>query len=340
MNSLLKRQVGKHLKNGLNHMDQFFDAIDNSYKNYEDQIAILQRAMKISSDELYEANQKLREETDRLIDVNQHLEFILNSMSLEVQEITENESFNAADYIKQQTIEIVKINRQREELLKNLEKQNHSLNEYAHIVSHDLKSPLRSIHTLITFIREDNDRDFNEKTIKYFTLIQEKVEKMDHLIDGILTYSKIDSVQAFKETIDLNDLVTNITRIIFIPSHIKIVIENELPIIQSDRFRMQQLFQNLISNAVNYNDKPDGIIQVTSEDFENQYVISIKDNGVGIEDENKNKVFQIFQSFNSAAKSTGIGLSIVRKIIENQKEKIWFESSKNSGTTFFFTIQK
>ncbi len=340
MRSLLKRQIAKHLKNGLNHMDQFFESIDNSYKNYEDQIAILQRAMKISSDELYEANQKLRYEADRLKEVNKNLEFILNSMSLDSQKIVKADNFNSTDYIRQQTIEIVKINRKREELLKNLEKQNQSLNEYAHIVSHDLKSPLRSIHTLITFIREDNDAEFNEKTIKYFTLIQEKVEKMDYLIDGILIYSKIDSIQVFKETIDLNDLINNIAGIIFIPSHIKIVVEKVLPMIQADKFRTQQLFQNLISNAVNYNDKPDGLIQIDYKEMDNHYIISIKDNGVGIEEENKKKIFQIFQSFNSTAKSTGIGLSIVRKIIENSNEEIWLESEENIGTTFFFTIHK
>ena len=105
-------------------LEQFLESIDNSYKNYEDQIAILQRAMKISSDELYEANQKLRDEADRLKEVNKNLEFILNSMSLESHKIVKENDFNTADYIKQQTIEIVKINLQREELLKNLEKQN------------------------------------------------------------------------------------------------------------------------------------------------------------------------------------------------------------------------
>lgn len=148
MNSLLRRQISKYLNNGLNHMDQFFEAIDNSYKNYEDQISILQSAMKISSDELYEANQKLRNEADSLKEINTNLEFILNSMNLDSEAIDELDDLNTSDYIRKQTIEIVKSNRQREELLRNLEKQNQALNEYAHIVSHDLKSPLRSIHFL------------------------------------------------------------------------------------------------------------------------------------------------------------------------------------------------
>jgi signal transduction histidine kinase len=340
MNSLLRRQISKYLNNGLNHMDQFFEAIDNSYKNYEDQISILQSAMKISSDELYEANQKLRNEADSLKEINKNLEFILNSMNLDSEEIDELDDLNTSDYIRKQTIEIVKSNRQREELLRNLEKQNQALNEYAHIVSHDLKSPLRSIHSLITFIKEDNDREFNEKTARYFTLIQEKVEKMDHLIQGILTYSKIDNVKLAKERIILMDLINSIIATIFIPSHIVVIIKDELPILTADRFRMQQLFQNLISNAVNYNDKPNGIVEIGVQEEENQYVFSIKDNGSGIEEENKIKIFQMFQSFNKEDKSTGIGLSIVRRIIENEGGKIWFDSEEGIGTTFYFTIQK
>lgn len=340
MNSLLKRQIGKYLKDGLNHMDQFFDAIDDSYKNYENQIIVLQRAMKISSEELYEANQKLRDEADSLKEINNNLEFILNSMSLDTNHENDLKEINTSDYIKKQTIELVKMNKQREELLKNLEKQNQALNEYAHMVSHDLKSPLRSIHSLVTFIKEDNDKEFSDKTLKYFTMIQEKVEKMDHLILGILTYSKIDSITVFKEKIDFTELISGIIATIFIPSHVEIVLKTPFPILNSDRFRMQQLFQNIISNAINHNDKPNGIVEIAAEEVDDYYLFSIRDNGIGIEEANKKNIFQMFQSFNSTEKSTGIGLSIVRRIIESENEKIWFESKENVGTTFFFTLKK
>ena len=340
MNSLLKRQIGKHLKNGLNHMDQFLESIEDSYSNYEDQIAILQHSMKISSDELYQANQKLRDEADSLKEINKNLEFILNSMSLDNDTPETLNDFNSSDYIKQQTIEIIKINKQREELLNSLEKQNQSLNEYAHIVSHDLKSPLRSIHSLITWIKEDNENRFDEKTANYFSLIQKKVEKMNHLIQGILTYTKIDKVNIIKEDVDLNDLVNNIINMIFIPSHIEIVIKNKLPVTRNDAFRMQQLFQNLISNAINFNDKPSGMVEIACVEQEDQYVFSIKDNGVGISKKNQEKIFQIFESITVDDKSTGIGLSIVKRILDNSNEKIWLESQEDIGTTFYFTLHK
>lgn len=340
MNSLLKRQIGKHLKNGLNHIDQFLESIDESYSNYEDQIAILQHSMKISSDELYEANQKLRDEADSLKEINKNLEFILNSMNLDSNSNQSIIDLNTSDYIKRQTIEIIKINKQREELLYSLEKQNQSLNEYAHVVSHDLKSPLRSIHSLITWIKEENEANFNPTTEEYFTLIQRKVEKMNHLIQGILTYSKIDKVHIVNEEVDLNDLVQNILNMVFVPEHIEIKIANKLPTIKADGFRMQQLFQNLINNAINFNDKPNGLVEIACVEKEGHFVFSIKDNGVGISKKNHEKIFFIFESIAQDDKSSGIGLSIVKRILDNSNEKIWLDSQENKGTTFFFTLRK
>jgi light-regulated signal transduction histidine kinase (bacteriophytochrome) len=248
--------------------------------------------------------------------------------------------FNTSDYIKQQTIEIIKINKQREELVYSLEKQNQSLNEYAHVVSHDLKSPLRSIHSLITWIKEENEKNFDPQTEEYFTLIQKKVEKMNHLIHGILTYSKIDKVNIVKEEVDLNDLVNNILNMVFVPPHIEIKIKSKLPTIKADGFRMQQLFQNLINNAINFNDKPKGLVEISCQEEDGHYVFSVKDNGVGISKKNHEKIFLIFESINVDDKSSGIGLSIVKRILDNSNEKIWLESQENKGTTFFFTLHK
>ena len=229
---------------------------------------------------------------------------------------------------------------QREKLLEDLERKNEQLTDYAQMVSHDLKSPLRSIHSLITFIKEDNDTELNAKTAEYFILIQEKVEKMDQLIQGILTYSKIETTEVIKEKIDLNDLIGQIKNILYIPAHINITINKQLPIIKSDKFRMQQLFQNLISNAINYNDKTNGFVSLSFEEFNDHYVFSVQDNGIGISKKNHEKLFQSFQLFHANKTSTGIGLSIVKKIVDNLNEKIWFESKINIGTTFFFTLHK
>jgi signal transduction histidine kinase len=199
---------------------------------------------------------------------------------------------------------------------------------------------LRSIHSLITWIKEENETNFDPKTEEYFSLIQKKVEKMNHLIQGILTYSKIDKLHIVREEVDLNDLVLNILNMVFIPAHIDVKISNKLPTIKADGFRMQQLFQNLINNAINFNDKKEGLVEISCFDEEEHYVFSIKDNGVGISKNNHEKIFLIFESIAHDDKSSGIGLSIVKRILDNSNEKIWLDSQENVGTTFFFTLHK
>jgi PAS domain S-box-containing protein len=233
-----------------------------------------------------------------------------------------------------------KLELQKEQLLERLETQNERLNEYAHMVSHDLKSPLRSIHSLITWVKEDNKNLFNEETERYFELIEDKVEKMDNLIQGILTYSKVDSSKEGTEKIDLNEIVQNCITIIHIPENVSVIIKKKLPILITDRFRMQQLFQNLISNAVNYIDKKEGFVEVSFIENSNDYIFSIKDNGQGIDIKYQSKIFDLFQSFSGDEKATGIGLSIVKRIITNYNGDIWIESTLGIGTTFFIKLPK
>ncbi|WP_396179109.1 PAS domain S-box protein [Flavobacterium sp.] len=229
---------------------------------------------------------------------------------------------------------------QKEQLLLRLEKQNEQLNEYAQIVSHDLKSPLRSIHSLISWIKEDNLDEFSEQSIEYLKLIEDKVEKMDHLIHGILTYSKMDTLDLSTEEIDVNDVIMNIINIIHIPDNIQVKINNPLPTIIADKYRIQQLFQNLIGNAVIYIEKPNGLVEVDFTEEKEHFIFSIKDNGPGIALENQEKIFRVFQSFTKNEKSTGIGLSIVKRIIDNYKGKIWIESQLTIGTTFYVKLPK
>jgi len=340
MNPLLKRQIDKKLKGGLNDLDLFLEAINESYVNFEDQIALLQRAMKISSDELFEANQKLRDEAESLKEVNKNLEFILNSMNLDESNASKLDSFNSSDYIKEQSIEIVKINKQREELLLSLEKQNKELNEYAHMVSHDLKAPLRSIDTLINWFIEDNQVMMNDANTKSLNLILSNVEKMDLLIKGILDYSAIEKQNDDDRIIDLNILVDEIVRTNSVQSHVDIKIKNELPKIFGNDFRFKQLFQNLIQNGIKYNNKENIEIEIGSTEDDNEFSFYIKDNGIGIQEKYQSKIFDIFSKLENNDSSSGIGLSIVKKIIDFYNGKIWLESQENKGTIFYFTIAR
>lgn len=340
MNSLLKRQIDKKLKGGMNDLDVFLEAVNASYENYETQIDMLQRAMKISSDELFEANKKLRAEAESLKDVNKNLEFVLNSMNLDAKLTQNTDKFDSTEYIKQQSIEIVKINRQREELLVNLEKQNQALNEYAHMVSHDLKAPLRSIDTLINWFIDDNKEMMHQANLKSLNLILSNVEKMDLLIKGILNYSSVQNQSAENRIIDLEHLAKEIFNTIEIPNHFQINVATTLPRLLGNDFRFKQLFQNLIENAIKYNDKPQGIIEIGHTEDDSKYTFYVKDNGIGIPLVYQSKIFKIFSKLHNDPKSSGIGLSIVKKIIEFYQGEIWLESQENIGTTFYFTLPK
>ena len=340
MNSLLKRQIDKKLKGGLNDLDIFLAAIDDSYNNFENQIGLLHRAMKISSDELFEANQKLRDEAGSLKEVNKNLQFILNSMSLDVAITSNVDSFNSSEYIKQQSVEIIKINKQREELLLNLEKQNQVLNEYAHMVSHDLKAPLRSIDTLINWFIEDNQAMMNETNLKSLNLILSNVEKMDLLIKGILNYTAIDNKENQDRIIDLNILIEETLRTIHISEQVKITIKNHLPKVFGNDFRYKQLFQNLIQNAIKYNDKENITVEIGNSESDTEISFYVKDNGIGIPEQYQTRIFDIFSKLENNDPSSGIGLSIVKKIIDFYNGTIWLESQENIGTTFHFTIPK
>ncbi|MFD0778518.1 ATP-binding protein [Flavobacterium myungsuense] len=230
--------------------------------------------------------------------------------------------------------------KEKEKLLYKLAKQNEYLNEYAHVVSHDLKSPLRSIHSLLSWIQEDNDKEFNVQTQEYLKQIGEKVEKMDSLIHGILMYSKVESQKRNFENVDLNEIVQNAIDTIHIPENITVSIKNTLPKMEIDSFIMYQLFQNLISNAVNYNDKQDGIVEIDSTESQKHYTFSVKDNGIGIDIKYQTKIFEIFESYSKNTQSTGIGLAIVKKIVDKCEGEIWLESEVGVGTTFYVELPK
>ncbi|WP_416448221.1 PAS domain S-box protein [Leeuwenhoekiella sp. A2] len=239
------------------------------------------------------------------------------------------------DITEQKNLEL-----QKEALLQSLELQNEQLNDYAHIVSHDLKSPLRSISALLSWTKEDFKDQLGIEGLKNLNLVEDKVEKMDSLIENILEYSSIDKSNLNDTELDLNLLITNIQDMIYVPDHIEISIENRLPIITADATRIQQLFQNLITNAVKHIDKPKGEIKIDHTQDENHYTFSIQDNGVGIPAEYHEKIFKMFNSLSTTEKSTGIGLSIVKKVIELYEGEIWLESEVNVGTTFFFTLKR
>lgn len=237
--------------------------------------------------------------------------------------------------------EQLEFEKQRNQLVKSLEKTNQELKDYAHIVSHDLKSPLRNINALVNWIKEDHVDTLDKSGVHHFTMIEKTLEKMEALINDILSYSSVSDKENLQtKEINLSKLIDEIKNIVLIPENITVSIKKELPIIKGDITRIQQLFQNLIGNAVIYTDKEVGKIEIDHEDKNTHYLFKIKDNGIGIKKEHHDKIFKMFQSVGENENSSGIGLAIVKKVIDLYEGDIWLESELGIGTTFYFTLKK
>ncbi|MBN1272545.1 MAG: GHKL domain-containing protein [Candidatus Aminicenantes bacterium] len=219
---------------------------------------------------------------------------------------------------------------------------NKELQDFAYIVSHDLKAPLRGVDQLAGWFYEDYSGSIDEKGRKNLELMVQRVDRMHKLIDGILQYSRAGRLREKMIKLDLNVVVEEVVENITPPSHIAIKIQEGLPVILGDRARIEQVFQNLIDNAVKYMDKPEGRIRVGCEDAGEYWKFTVSDNGPGIDEAYREKIFKIFQTLETSERkdSTGIGLSIVKKVIEQYGGKIWVDSDPGNGCTFTFTMPK
>jgi len=228
------------------------------------------------------------------------------------------------------------------QLFEQLEKANRELKDFAYIVSHDLKAPLRGITTLADWISTDYADKLDERGREQINLLTCRVGRMHDLIDGILQYSRVGRIKEEKVTANLNEIVSEVIDTIAPPENITITVENELPTIECGRTRITQVFQNLISNAVKYMDKPQGWVKIGCVKEDGFWKFSIADNGCGIEEKYFEKIFQIFQTLSrrDEFESTGVGLSLVKKIVEMYDGKVWVESKPREGSKFFFTLPK
>ena len=246
----------------------------------------------------------------------------------------------AAQGIVRDITELKNLEQQKGKIRKELEKSNNELYEYAHIVSHDLKSPLRSIDALISWIKMDNEGTLDDPTLQNLKLIEETLETMESLISNILEYSSAGSETTESKNVDLNETIIDLHKLLFVPEHISINVLKKLPVVKGDPTKFQQLFQNLLSNAIKFSNKDKGIVEIDVLEKPSFYQFSVRDNGIGIEKKFHDRIFKIFQSLNKSKESTGIGLSIVKKIVDLYEGTIWLESELGKGTIFFFTIKK
>jgi signal transduction histidine kinase len=240
--------------------------------------------------------------------------------------------------ITEQKDELSRTNLQLSMYTEDLERKNSELDKFASIVSHDLKAPLRAIGNLTGWIEEDAAGTMTPEVMANFELIKQRVARMESLINAILDYSRADRSDAREEQVDVSQLISDTMDFIGQPGHVRLNLPERLPVIRADRTRCNQVFLNLMVNAIRYCDKPTVEITVTGRREGDGWVFSVKDNGPGIDSRYHEKIFAIFQTLHRRDdyESTGVGLAIVKKIVEDEGGSIWVESESGKGADFRF----
>ena len=227
-----------------------------------------------------------------------------------------------------------------------LSRANAELEDFADSVSHDLKEPLRAIEAFSAFLAEDYSDKLDEEGRRYISVVRENAVRMRDLIEDLLRLSRMGRVQHERTTVSAGALVEDVCRDLAFAleeKNVDLRVQPGLPAISCDEVHMKQVFKNLISNAIKFNDKPQPVVEVTCRDDNGAYTFSIRDNGIGIDQQYHDKIFKIFQRLNRREdyKDTGVGLTICKKVVEAHGGTIWVEGSRpGEGTTFSFAIPK
>ncbi len=239
----------------------------------------------------------------------------------------------------QNKIEVIKKVLKRP-LPSNNAEQDNEIKDFAYIVAHDLKAPLNSINTLIYWLTNDCEDSLTSNNIKILNQITRNVNKMYGLIHGVLEYSSIDNRYEEITSVDVGTVIDDIQEMIIVPDSVSINITEDLPVINANKYRIQQVFQNLIVNAIKHSNKEDCQINISWSDEHDFWKFKVTDNGKGIPYSQCQKIFKAFHSGSKDNRSSGLGLSIVKKIIHHYSGKIWVDSKLGIGTSFIFTIKK
>ena len=220
-----------------------------------------------------------------------------------------------------------------------LTQSNRQLQDFVHVAAHDLKTPVRGIGTLADWIVGDYGDKLDDGGRENIRLLKARVIRIDNLIDGMLQFSKIVRNRQNEQETDLNSLVSDVIERIKPGNSIEIAVDS-LPRVTCEREHMVQVFENLLSNAVAFMDKPKGLIKVGCVEQGDFWRFYVRDNGPGIEKKHWERIFKIFQTLptKDEPNTAGIGLTITRKIVEIYGGKIWVESQPGEGSTFFFTF--
>ncbi|MFD2245625.1 ATP-binding protein [Pontibacter ruber] len=254
------------------------------------------------------------------------------------QKLQENRLLN--EKLQQSNNDIRELLKERDLKNAQLERTNKDLDDFAHTVSHDLRAPLQNINALAVVLEACLESENIEEAKEIFPMLREQALKMDQLVLGILSYSLAGRHNIPKTKTDVQELLYEIIGLLQIPKGMRIEIQHDLPVLETERIYLQQVFSNLIGNAIKYHDNPaEGLIQIQYTQHADWLQFVVQDNGPGISRDNQQRIFEMFEALGQdivRSDSTGIGLSLVRKIVRNKGGDCWVQS-EGRGSRFVFT---
>ena len=223
-----------------------------------------------------------------------------------------------------------------------IEERNQELRQFVSIVSHDLKAPLRGISNLSEMVVEDLQELVPTENLHQLNLLQKRVLRMNALIDGLLQYSRIGKQEISIEPVNMEDLLQETIDSLDPPAGFKITNQTLLPTFNTKKILLSQVLSNLLSNAIKHHHLETGQIDLSVKDFPQHYEFAIADDGPGIAEEHRDRIFEIFQTLenNTSTTNTGIGLALIKKIVQSEGGKFWLDSQTKKGAKFCFTWKK
>ncbi|UOQ69664.1 sensor histidine kinase [Hymenobacter volaticus] len=238
-----------------------------------------------------------------------------------------------------------------------LERSNDELDSFAYVASHDLKEPLRGIHNYSLFLLEDYAEQLDAEGVDKLQTLVRLSQRMENLIESLLQLSRVGRQDLVVEVLDMNELLIEVVELLaprFEQTGTTVTVSHPLPVIRGDKVRLREVFNNLLTNAMRYNDRPDKIVEVgvvPAEEAEQKgfanpddfHVFYVRDNGIGIDPKHHSNIFKLFKRLHGQEKyggGTGAGLAIVKKMVEKHGGTLWVESIKGEGATFYFSLSK
>lgn len=290
-NKLLLRQIQRKygsIDSIPDDMKELFITICNTYNAHEREREMIERSFDISSKEMIETNNKLAQQTDKLI------------------------------------------------------RSNRELNEFAYAVSHDLKEPLRTIASYIQLIQIRLKENLDYETSEFMNFSVAGVKHMQQMLEAMLRYAQVGGEQKDFSRQKISTVIKEVKQILrkqIADSNAQIILVNELPELLGNSTQLELLFQNLFSNAIKFKGHEPLQITIDCTQQEGSYLFKVQDNGTGISEKNKQQFFMMFKRGDHRnTDSTGMGLTICKKIVENHGGKIWIDEECEKGVTIFFTL--